>query len=66
MPEFDAVFSNAGVEPAYIDELVVYYMGGYVRFRVNRQIQPKQFLSVENIDKAKIIHIAHSLRKISS
>jgi hypothetical protein len=51
-PEFDAVFSNSGIEPAYIDEMTVYYRRGYVRFRVNRQIPPKQFLAVENIDKS--------------
>jgi ribosomal protein L40E len=51
VPEFDAVFSNSGNEPAFVDEIAVYYRGGYIRYRVNRQVEPKQFLSVETINK---------------
>jgi len=51
VPEFDAVFSNSGNEPAFVDEIAVYYRGGYIRYRVDRQVEPKQFLSVETINK---------------
>jgi len=50
-PEFDAVFSNSGTEPAFVDEIAVYYRGGYIRYRVDKQVEPKQFLSVETINK---------------
>ena len=51
LPEFDAGFSNSGNEPAFIDEISVIYRGRYARYRVSRQVEPKQFLSVENIEK---------------
>lgn len=52
-PEFDAVFSSSWPEPIFIDELTLKWSGGYVRYRVNRQIQSREFLSIERIVNPK-------------